>query len=42
MGPLLLKSFNFNSNMDKKSHVQLSAGEITYSFLNFNSCTVEV
>ena len=42
LGPLLLTWFNFNHNMDKILHPLKAWGEITYPFLNFNGCTVEV
>ena len=38
-GPLLLTWFNFNPWI---SNHRLDKDEITYSFLNFNGCTVEV
>ena len=43
LGSLLLTWFNFNHNMDKYDYMPGKVGgEITYPFLNFNSCTVEV
>ena len=39
---LLLTWFNFNPRMDK-NHIHYKVwDEITYSFLNFDGCTVEV
>ena len=39
--PLLLTRIRFNSSMDKYMPRKVW-GEITYPFLNFNGCTVEV
>ena len=42
MWPLLLIWFNFNPSMDN-NHIHYKVwDEITYPFLNFNGCTVEV
>ena len=40
--PILLTWINFNPSMDKLSHAQYVWDEITYPFLIFNGCTVEV
>ena len=43
LGALLLTWFNFNPSMDKYNHMPCNVwDEITYPFLNFNGCTVEV
>ena len=41
-GPLLLTWFNFNPSMDNNHMPSIVRDGITYPFLNFNGCTVEV
>ena len=41
-GPLLLTRFNFNPSMDEYYMPDKVWDKITYPFLNFNVCTVEV
>ena len=40
--PILLTWINFNRSMDKESHPLYNMGKITYPYLNFNFCTVDV
>ena len=41
--PLFLTLLNFNPNMDKYLYIHYRMWDvITYPFLNFNDCTVEV
>ena len=40
--PLLLTWFDFSHSMNKELGAQKVWDEITYPFLNFNGCTVEV
>ena len=42
LDPLLITWFNFNPSMDKYHTPSKAWDGITYPFLNFNGCTVEV